>query len=54
LGTQKIRKYPSIMANLTLIIFFFEILKFSKIIASKSKNILKNNSEYLETFHLLK
>jgi len=43
------------MANWTLIILFLEMLKFSKIISSKSKkNIVKNNSEYLETFHLLK
>jgi len=31
-----------------------EMLKFSKIISSKSKNIVKDNSEYLKRFHLLK
>jgi hypothetical protein len=30
------------------------MLKFSKIIFSKSKNIVKDNSEYLGIFHLLK
>jgi hypothetical protein len=29
-------------------------LKFSKIIFSKSKNIVKDNSEYLRIFHSLK
>jgi hypothetical protein len=29
-------------------------LKFSKILSSKSKNIVKENSEYLGIFHLLK
>jgi len=41
-------------ANSILIILFSEMLKFSKIIFSKSKNIVKDNSEYLEIFHLLK
>jgi hypothetical protein len=45
----------STLANLTLIILFSEMLKFSKIIASKSKiYIVKENSEYSRTFHLLK
>jgi len=35
------------LANSTIIILFSELLKFSKIISSKSKNILKDNSEYL-------
>jgi hypothetical protein len=30
------------------------MLKFSKIISSKSKNIVKENSEYLGIFYLLK
>jgi hypothetical protein len=30
------------------------MLKFSKIIFSKSKNIVKDNSEYFGVFHLLK
>jgi hypothetical protein len=30
------------------------MLKFSKIISSKSKNIVKDNSEYLGIFHVLK
>jgi len=52
---QDTRKYPRIMANWTLIILFLEMLKFSKIISSKSKFFfVKNNSEYLETFYLLK
>jgi hypothetical protein len=38
--------YPSTLANSTLIILFPELLKFSKIISSKSKNILKDISEY--------
>jgi len=42
------------LANSTLIILFSEMLKFSKIISSKSKNIVKDNSEYLGIFHLLK
>jgi hypothetical protein len=46
--------YPSTLANLTLIILFSEMLKFSKIISSKSKNIVKDNGEYLGIFHLLK
>ncbi len=52
---QDTRKYPGIMANWTLIILFLEMLKFSKIISSKSNFFfVKNNSEYLETFYLLK
>jgi len=30
------------------------MLNFLKIISSKSKNIVKENSEYLEVFYLLK
>jgi hypothetical protein len=33
---------------------FSEILEFSKFISSKSKNIVKENSEYFAIFHLLK
>jgi hypothetical protein len=33
--------YPSTLANSTLIILFSEMLKFSKIICSKSKDIVK-------------
>jgi hypothetical protein len=40
--------YPSTLANSTLIILF------SKIIFSKSKNVVKDNSEYLGILHLLK
>jgi hypothetical protein len=47
-------KYPSTLANSTLIILCSEMLKFSKMISSKSKNIVKHNNEYLEIFHLLK
>jgi hypothetical protein len=46
--------YLSTLANLTLIILFSEMLKFSKKISSKSKNIVKENSEYLRIFHLSK
>jgi hypothetical protein len=46
--------YPSTLANLILIILFSEMLKFSKLISSKSKSIVKDNSEYLGIFHLLK
>jgi hypothetical protein len=42
------------MANSTLIILFSEMLKASKTISSKSKNIVKENSGYLRIFHLLK
>jgi len=41
--------YLNTLANLTLIILFSKMLKFWKIISSKSKNIVKNNSEYLGT-----
>jgi hypothetical protein len=44
----------STLANLTIIILFSEMLKFSKIISSKSKNIVKDNSECLWIFYLLK
>jgi hypothetical protein len=44
----------STLANSTLIILFAEMLKFSKIISSKSKNIMKDNSEYFRIFHLWK
>ncbi len=37
-----------------LILLFSEMLKFSKIIFSKSKNIVKYNGEYLGIFHFLK
>jgi hypothetical protein len=47
--------YPSTLANSwTLILLFSEMLKFSKIISSKSKNIVKENQEYSGIFHLLK
>ncbi len=42
------------MASSTLIILFSKMLKFSKIISSKSKNIAKENSEYFRIFHLLR
>jgi len=42
------------LANSILIILFSEMLKFSKIISSESKNIVKDNSEYLGILHLLK
>jgi hypothetical protein len=44
----------SALASSTLIILFSEMLKFSKIISSKSKNIIKENTKYLEIFHFLK
>jgi hypothetical protein len=44
----------STLASSTLIILFSEMLKFSKIISSKSKNIVKENSKYLGIYHLLK
>jgi hypothetical protein len=49
-----LEKYPSTLANLTLITLFSEILKISKIISSKLKNIVKDNNEYLGISHLLK
>jgi hypothetical protein len=51
---NKYAKYPSTLANSALIILFSEMLKFSKMIFSKSKNIVKDNSEYLGILHLLK
>jgi hypothetical protein len=54
LGTYENFQYPSTLANLTLIILFSEMLKFSKIISVKLKNIVKKNSEYLRIFHVLK
>ncbi len=42
------------MANSILIILFSKMLKFSKIIFSNSKNNVKEKSEYLRIFHLLK
>jgi hypothetical protein len=48
-------KFPSILANSTPIRFFSEMLKFSKrIILWNQKIIVKDNSEYLRIFHLLK
>jgi len=49
-----ISDYLSTLANSTLIKLFSEILKFSKIISLKSKYTVKDNSEYLGIFHLLK
>jgi len=46
--------YPSTLATSTLIILFTKMLKISKTISSKSKNIVEENSEYLGIFHLLK
>jgi hypothetical protein len=46
--------YPSTLANSTLIILFSEMLKFSKIIFFQIKKCMKDNSEYLGIFHLLK
>jgi acyl CoA:acetate/3-ketoacid CoA transferase beta subunit len=47
-------KYLSTLANSTLIILFSKMWNFSKIISFKSKNIVKENIEYLRIFHLLK
>jgi len=38
--------YLSTLASSTLIILFSEMLKISKIISSRSKNIVKENIEY--------
>jgi hypothetical protein len=48
--------YPSVpWTNSTLIILFFRNVEiFFQIISSKSKNIVKDNGEYLGIFHLLK
>jgi hypothetical protein len=48
------RQYAITLAESTLIILFSELLKFSQISSSKSKNIVKDNTQYLGTFHLLK
>ncbi len=42
------------LANSTLITLFSEMLKFSKKKIPNQKNIVKDNSEYLGIFHLLK
>jgi len=44
-GYKMPSKYPSTLANSTLIILFAEMLKISKIISSKSKKIVKENQE---------
>jgi hypothetical protein len=55
LSASTVATDPSTMANLTLIILFSEMFKFFlKLFSSKSKNILKDNSEYIRIFHLLK
>jgi hypothetical protein len=46
----KIEDYPSTLAHSTLIILFSETLKISKIISSKSENIVKDDNEYLGIF----
>jgi hypothetical protein len=46
----KIKDYPRTLAHSTLIILFSELLKISKIISSKSENIVKDNNEYLGAF----
>ncbi len=43
---------PGTLANSKLIILFSKMLKISKIISSKSKNVVKNNSEYLGIFQV--
>ncbi len=43
--------YPSTLANLTLIILFSKMFKFSEIISSISKTIVKENSEYIGICH---
>jgi hypothetical protein len=49
-----VKHYPSALANLTLIILFSKMLKFAKNIFTNQKIIVKENSEYLGVFHLLK
>jgi hypothetical protein len=59
---QQRNKQPSLikqgvehtLADSTLIISFSKMLKFSKMISSTSKNIVKDNSKYLKIFHWLK
>jgi len=46
--------YPSTLANSTLIIYILKMLKFFKLFLPNKKNIVKDNGEYLEIFHLLK
>jgi hypothetical protein len=50
---QNKTNHLSTLASSTLNILFSEMLKFSKIIFSKSKNIVKKNSEYLGIFHFV-
>jgi hypothetical protein len=46
--------YLSTLPKSTLIILFSKMLKRSKMISSRSKNIVKENSGYLRIFHSLK
>jgi hypothetical protein len=46
----KIEDYPSTLTHSTLIILFSETYKISKIISSKSENIVKDSNEYLGIF----
>ncbi len=43
-------QYLTTLANSMLIILFSKMLKFSNFISSKSKNIVKENNEYLRIF----
>jgi hypothetical protein len=52
--TPRKKDYRSTLANSTLIILFSEMLKFSKIISSELKNIVKDNGKYLGILHLFK
>jgi hypothetical protein len=53
-GSSVGEKCPSTLANLTLIILFSENADFLKLFFPNQKNIVKENSEYLGIFHLLK
>jgi hypothetical protein len=46
----KIEDYPSTVATSTVIIFFSETFKISKIISSRAENFVKHNNEYLGIF----
>jgi hypothetical protein len=50
-----ISKHPSTLGQFdTNYILVSKMLKFSNFVSSKSKDIVKENSEYLGIFHLLK
>jgi len=54
LETTPEKKWPSTLANSTLLILFSEMLKISKVMSSRSQNMVKGNIESSGICHLLK